>query len=200
MSFNALKTPVSPLGRAFEEAAKTSRLPGVLPIEVGALQTLLAAQQNTHLTALHQVVQAAHQEVQTVRDQALQEVQAAREEARQEMQAARDEAQAYIIRMLEQATLARQRMFGASSEQMSAQSRLFDEAEVLALASTEAQDTAPIAPEDTQDTAPAADAAQAATKPARGKRAPLAAGLPRVDVLHDGPRPIAPALVARPWC
>ena len=104
-----------------------------------------------------------------------------------EVQAIRDEAHAYVIRMLEQATLARQRMFGASSEQMSAQSRLFDEAEVLALASTDAQDTAPIAAEDTQGTFAAADAIQPASKSARGKRAPLAAGLTRVDVLHDVP-------------
>jgi transposase len=64
---------------------------------------------------------------------------------------------------------------------------LFDEAEVLALASTDAQDTAPIAPEDTQGTSAAADATEPASKRARGKRAPLAAGLPRVDVLHDVP-------------
>ena len=106
---------------------------------------------------------------------------------RAEMQTIRDEAHAYVIRMLEQATLARQRMFGASSEQMSAQSRLFDEAEVLAQSSTDAQDTAPIAPEDTQGTSAAADAAKPASKPARGKRAPLAVGLPRVDVVHDVP-------------
>ena len=103
---------------------------------------------------------------------------------RAEMQTIRDEAHAYVIRMLEQATLARQRMFGSSSEQMSAQSRLFDEAEVLAQNSTGAQDTAPIADEAPQGV-PAT--AASATKPARGKRAPLAAGLPRVDVLHDLP-------------
>jgi len=178
MSFDALKTPNSPLGKAFEEAAKTFSLPSVLPDDVGALQSLLVARQKV-MQALHQeaqkLVQAAHQEVQAAQEQ----VQA----AHQELQAVRDEAHAYVIRMLEQATLARQRMFGASSEQTSAQSRLFDEAEVLAQSSTDAQDTAPIAPEDTQSTSAAADA----TKPARGKRAPLAAGLPRVDVLHDVP-------------
>src|SRR5450830_1218391 len=136
MSFDALKTPNSPLEKAFEEASKTFSLPSVLPHDVGALQTLLMAQQK--------VVQTMHAEMQIIRDEA----QAARIEA----QAVRDEAHAYIIRMLEQATLARQRMFGASSEQMSAQSRLFDEAEVLAQNSTDAQDTAPIAAEDTQDT------------------------------------------------
>jgi cell wall-associated NlpC family hydrolase len=53
------------------------------------------------------------------------------------------EAHDYVTRILEQAILARQRMFGASSEQLRAQGRLFDEAESLAHTSTEAQDTAP---------------------------------------------------------
>jgi len=178
--------------KAFEEASKTFSLPSVLPHDVGALKTLLMAQQKVVQT-LHQVVQAAHQEVQAAHREvqaAQEQVQAAHQEVdemRAEAQVVRDEAHAYIIRMLEQATLARQRMFGASSEQMSAQSRLFDEAEVLALASTDAQDTAPIAPEDTQGVGAAADTSKPASKRARGKRAPLAAGLPRVDVLHDVP-------------
>ena len=161
-------------------------LPSVLPHDVGALQALLVARQKV-MQALHQeahsLVQAAQREVQAAQEQVLaahQEMQAVRAQA----QAVRDDAHAYIIRMLEQAILARQRMFGASSEQMSAQSRLFDEAEVLAQSSTDAQDTAPIATEETQGTV--ADA-QPAAKRARGKRAPLAAGLPRVDVLHDVP-------------
>jgi transposase len=102
------------------------------------------------------------------------------------IEAIRQEAHNYVIRMLEQAILARQRMFGSSSEQMAAQSRLFDEAEVLAQASTEAQDTAPQAPE-----TPVAGAEVQSDKPAiklgRGKRVALATGLPRVDVLHDVP-------------
>jgi transposase len=163
MPLDALKTPISPMEKVSEEAAKTFSLPSVLPDDIGALQSLLVTQQK--------VVQTLHQEAQTMRA---------------EMQAVRDEAHAYIIRILEQATLARQRMFGASSEQASAQSRLFDEAEVLAQGSTDAQDAAPIAAEDGQGTS-SADASKLASKPARGKRAPLAAGLPRVDVLHDVP-------------
>ena len=190
MPFDALKTPVSPLEKALEEASKTFSLPSVLPDDVGALQALLLIQQKV-LQTLHQEAQTMHAEMQISRDEAQAariEAQAVRDEAQAvcaEAQAVRDEAHAYIIRMLEQATLARQRMFGASSEQTSAQSRLFDEAEVLAQSSTDAQDTAPIAPEDTQGTSTAAT--QPATKRARGKRAPLAAGLPRVDVLHDVP-------------
>jgi len=179
MPFDALKTPISPLEKAFEEASKTYRLPSVLPHDIGALQALIVAQQKVVHT-LHQEAQIMHAEMQIIRD----EVQA----ARIEVQTVRDEAQAYVIRMLEQAALARQRMFGTSSEQTSAQSRLFDEAEVLAQSSTDEHDTAAIAAEDAQGTSDAtADTAKAASKPARGKRARLAAGLPRVDVLHDVP-------------
>lgn len=177
MPFDALKTPPSPLEKVFEEVVKTFSLPSVLPDDVGALQALLVTQQKVVQT-LHQEAQTMHAEMQIIRDEA--------QAARIETQTVRDEAHAYIIRMLEQATLARQRMFGASSEQTSAQSRLFDEAEALAQSSTDAQDTAPIAPEGTQGASTAA-AAQPAAKRARGKRAPLAAGLPRVDVLHDVP-------------
>ena len=85
----------------------------------------------------------------------------------------------YISHLFEQFLLARRRMFGASSEQLSSQGRLFDEAEVLAAATTEEQDIAPLplesVPLDIKD------------KPARGKRAPLPAQLARVDVVHEVP-------------
>jgi len=104
-----------------------------------------------------------------------------------QIESIRQEAHNYVIRMLEQAILARQRMFGASSEQQTAQSRLFDEAEVLVQGSTESQDTAPQVAQSTvaQESTPAAPTN---TKPARGKRVALASGLPRVDVLHDVPQ------------
>lgn len=100
------------------------------------------------------------------------------------------EAHDYVTRILEQAILARQRMFGASSEQLRAQGRLFDEAESLAHTSTEAQDTAPQAP---QQPAHPSDplttpTATAQVKAARGKRSALATGLPRVDVVHEVPQ------------
>jgi len=128
MSFDALKTPDSPLEKAFEEAVKTFRLPSVLPHEIGALQKLLMDQQKVvqalrkeaHIA--HQEVRAAQEQIQTARQSAQEQIQAAHQEVasiRAEAQAVRDEAHAYIIRMLEQATLARQRMFGASSEQSS---------------------------------------------------------------------------------
>jgi len=154
MSFSFLQKPISPLKMAFEEFV----LPSVLPHNVEALKTLILAQQKAHAAT----VQSMHQEAAAIRQ----------------------EAHDYVIRMLEQAVLARQRMFGASSEQLSAQSRLFDEAEALAQTSTEAQDVAPIAAE---APASAPDTHKPDVKPGRGKRAPLAAGLPRVDVVHDVP-------------
>lgn len=87
----------------------------------------------------------------------------------------------YVNRIIEQMVLARHRQFGASSEQLSAQSRLFDEAEMLAQSSTEEQDIAPIAPE----IAPVDDKNKKIA--ARGKRSPLPADLKRVEVIHDVP-------------
>lgn len=77
--------------------------------------------------------------------------------------------------LYEQIALARRRMFGTSSES-AGQFHLFDEAEVLAAASTEAQDVAPL-PAQTQ----------APQKPARGKRSPLPPELERVEIIHDVP-------------
>jgi len=87
---------------------------------------------------------------------------------------------AYINYLIEQFILARHRHFGVSSEQ--GQGRLFDEAEALAAETTETQDVAPIPPE--------TSASSAAAKPevkARGKRTPLPAELPRVEIVHDVP-------------
>src|SRR5271157_5219259 len=85
----------------------------------------------------------------------------------------------YISYLFEQFTLARHRMFGSSSEQVSGQSRLFDEAEVLAEATTEAQNIAPLPPESTPP--------EGKDKPARGKRGALPAELKRVEIVHDVP-------------
>ena len=155
MSFKSLESPFSPLKIVFPEFAGTT----VLPDDIDALKTLLEAQK----TACEQACQTAYQAaVQTIRQ----------------------DAHDYVIRILEQAVLARQRMFGASSEQLSAQSRLFDEAEALAQSSTDAQDLAPI-PAGVLPSA--SDAGKPPVKPARGKRAALPAQLERVDVVHDVP-------------
>lgn len=119
MSFPFLQKPISPLKMAVGEFV----LPNVLPRDVEALKTLILAQQEAHAAMVQAMHQAMHQEAAAIRQ----------------------EAHDYVIHMLEQAVLARQRMFGASSECLSAQSRLFDEAESLAQTSTQAQDLAPIA-------------------------------------------------------
>ena len=137
--------------------------PAILPDDIAALKALLHAQHAAHENTMKAAIAAA--------------VEAS-------ANAILREAQDYVQRMLEQLVLARHRLFGASSEQHSGQSRLFDEAEVLAQATTEAQDIAPIpaqtpASEDGND--------KSKMKPARGKRSPLPAELKRVDVMHEVP-------------
>ena len=80
----------------------------------------------------------------------------------------------HISFLHEQIVLARRRMFGPSAES-AGQFHLFDEAEVLAATSTEAQDVAQL---------PTPAKAQ---KPARGKRSPLPPELERVEIIHDVP-------------
>lgn len=126
-------------------------LPAVLPDDVDALKALLQQLHGAHQAALVAVKEQVTRE-----------------------------AHDYIIRMVEQAKLARHRMFGSSSEQLTAQGRLFDEAEALALSSTDAGDIAPIP----------ADPTGGEKKPAksvRGKRSALPAGLERVDVVYAVP-------------
>jgi transposase len=138
-------------------------LPAILPDDIAALKSLLHVQQAAHETVVKAAVAAA--------------VEAAAE-------AVKREAQDYVQRMLEQLVLARHRLFGVSSEQLSGQARLFDEAEALVQATTDAQDIAPIAPE----TAPSEGSNDKnPKKPARGKRSPLPVDLKRVDVVHDVP-------------
>jgi transposase len=87
------------------------------------------------------------------------------------------QAMSHIQHLLEQFILMRHKQFGVSSEQAHGQESLFDEAEMLAADSTEEQDLAPIPTKNTD-------------KPevkARGKRAPIPAELPRVDIIHEIP-------------
>ena len=126
-------------------------LPAVLPDDVDTLKALLQQLHGAHQAALVAVKEQVTRE-----------------------------AHDYIIRMVEQAKLARHRMFGSSSEQLAAQGRLFDEAETLALSSTEADDIAPMP-------ADASGAEKKLAKSARGKRTALPAGLERIDVVHAVP-------------
>ncbi|WP_373888628.1 IS66 family transposase [Massilia genomosp. 1] len=164
MPFTPLKSPPKPPEIELPEFV----LPAVLPDDVNALKRLLQAQQDA--------MAAAQQAMQQAMEQALHEAR----------QVAMREAHDYIIRMIEQSVLARHRMFGASSEQLACQGRLFDEAEVLAQSSTDEQDIAAL-PATTPAAQPAADAAQDKQPKARGKRAPLSEALKRVDIVHDVP-------------
>lgn len=143
MSFTPLKSPFLTPEIELPEFV----LPAVLPDDIGALKSLLQAQQDAMGAIRQQAMREAHN---------------------------------YIIRMIEQSVLARHRMFGVSSEQLSAQGRLFDEAETLAQSSTDAQDVAELP-------AAAADTKSDETPKARGKRGPLSAALKRVDVVHNVP-------------
>lgn len=86
---------------------------------------------------------------------------------------------ARIQELFEQIVLSRRRQFGRSSE-LSAQFRLFDEADTQAADTTEADDVVPLPPASLQAPTP--------HKPvARGKRTPLPIALPRIDIVHDLP-------------
>lgn len=88
----------------------------------------------------------------------------------------------HIHHLFEQFILLRHRQFGSSSEQSSAQRRLFDEAEVLAEGTTETEDIASLPPE-----AAISAIGKGKHKPGRGKRGPLPADLKRVDIVHETP-------------
>jgi len=94
-------------------------------------------------------------------------------------------AEARIQSLLEQIALARHRQFGSSSEVLSTQARLFDEADILAATSTEAQDQVSLPEVDTIDSK--INTPAPSNTPARGKRSPLPAELKRVDIIHDVP-------------
>jgi len=130
-------------------------LPPVLPTNVTELTALLYAQQAAHETELNRAIAAIERE-----------------------------AQEKIQHLIEQMIQARHRMFGVSSEQLTAQGRLFDEAETLAADTTEADDVAAIpAVEDS----PADTNNKKTSKATRGKRSPLPAELKRIDIVHEMP-------------
>jgi transposase len=92
----------------------------------------------------------------------------------------KQEHHAEILQILEQLQAERRRYFGPSAD--TAQGRLFDEADVLAQNTTEADDAVAI-PASTPT-----GQRQASPEPkARGKRTALPAELARVDIVHDVP-------------
>ena len=157
----ARKTSSTRLKLALPEVKVTPLppLPAQLPDDVEALKALLHAQQAAHQQAIDQSVQQAVEQT-------------------------HEHAMRHIDHLYEQFVLLRQRHFGASTEQSSGQAHLFDEAELLAAASTPGQDQVPLP---SQGDAAADAGKKAADKPSRGKRAPLPSGLPRVDIMHDVP-------------
>jgi len=131
--------------------------PSILPLEFTLSEVNLPVVLPTNVVALTALLHAQHRAHTEVKLKAL----------------------GHIQHLFEQFILLRHRQFGSSSELMSAQIRLFDEAEALAAATTDAQDIAPIPAE-----IPAAQQPQT-DKPARGKRGPLPTDLARVEIVHD---------------
>ena len=187
MPFATQITTDSPAASVLPEYA----LPAVLPDDIAILKALLRAQNGALLAQVNalQAQQIAHETaintaVEIAVNTAVEIAVSAAVEAAVSaaVETVRREAQEQITRMIEQMVLARHRQFGVSSEQLSGQARLFDEAEALAQSSSPADDIAPIPPETTDD----ADGKKPA-KAARGKRSALPAALPRIDVIHDVP-------------
>ena len=167
--FEALKKPAL-LDQ--QPSVKPFVLPSVLPTDVESLTALLLVANQANLQAQNFITEY-------------------RTEAATYINESHLNAQKYINHLFEQILLARRRMFGSSSEQSSLQSRLFDEAELLALQSVDGSvddvtdGSADLAPIPAQVVAaPVVD-----KKPvARGKRAPLPAQLERVEIVHDVPQ------------
>ena len=191
MSFAPTNSAVSPPKTASQIAPQMTSsaftLPTVLPDDTKSLKSLLRslfgqfeAQQATHATDVN-TIQAAHEAtVATIKREAQEQLLTA-------VDTIKREAQEQVLRLIEQITLARQRLFGTSSEQLSAQGRLFDEAEALAQSSAEAQDIAPVPLASAPTDQTAEQKLNPLNKPARGKRGPLPINLQRVDVIHDLP-------------
>ncbi len=190
MSFAPTNSAVLPTKMASQMTSSAFTLPKVLPNDSQSLKSLLQV-----LFAQLTAQQAAVNAIQVAHAAAVDNIHAAHANDVDSIHAAHQatvatikrEADAHVQRLIEQMVLARQRLFGTSSEQLSAQGRLFDEAEVLAQSSTEAQDIAAV-PLAAPAIVPVEQViTQASTKLTRGKRRPLPAELPRVDVIHDVP-------------
>jgi transposase len=133
-------------------------LPALLPDDPGALKALLQAQQEGFAAELaRQLAQQLAEQTKVF--------------------------EARILELYETMRMARQRLFGRSSESHVGQGLLFNEAEALAEAAPKVIETADIPAQETESTAKSGAAGQRA----RGKRKPLPSALPRVEVMHDVP-------------
>lgn len=153
-------------------------LPGQLPEDPAALKALLRAQQAAVLEWHDQAEQRLQAMVEQIERRITEQIE--RRVTTQIEQRLQAEYEQRVQQLYEQLRLARRRLFSPSSETHAGQGWLFDEAEVQAAASSEADERVelPAAAPPAQDSAP---------KRARGKRQPLPAELPRLDVIHDVP-------------
>ncbi len=178
--------------RAAIEAIRTNpelpdfALPDELPSDPIALKALMREQQaalasirleaQRHLAETQSHLTEAHSELANIQGNLI----AARGDL-PEAQSDLAKAQSRIRYLYEQFVLARQRMFGASSEQSPDQARLFDEAEVLAAMPGADED------EESDVSDDVTNAGTSSKTKARGKRAPLPTELPRIDIVHELP-------------
>src|SRR5574338_418310 len=161
-------------------------LPAVLPDDPAALKALLKAQQAAFAAELarQRAEQAETLQAQRAADQRAFDAQRAEQEKAFEAQRAEQQKafEARILELYEKIRLARQRLFGRASEAHAGQGWLFNEAEALLEAASEASEAAPL------PAAAATEAGKEARPPRpRGKRAPLPAELPRIEVIHALP-------------
>lgn len=153
-------------------------LPGQLPEDPAALKALLLAQQAAVLEWHDQAEQRLQAMVEQIERRITEQIE--RRVTTQIEQRLQAEYEQRVQQLYEQLRLARRRLFGPSSETHAGQGWLFDEAEVQAAASSEADERVELP----MAAAPAQDTSQ---KRVRGKRQPLPAELPRLDVIHDVP-------------
>lgn len=204
------RDPVLSAADAMSLSFPAFTLPAVLPASASSISALLEAQ-HAQLTAaanvaLQEAVSRVQRQAQTqvdarvlqlveqhIQEQVNKLVQEQVDHQVQDLVRLQVQQQVleHIERLLEQIRIQRHRFFGVSSEQLSAQARLFDEAEVIVAAATEADGSADLAviPAPTSDapSTPETAPTKPSTKKARGKRGPLAAHLERVDVVLELP-------------
>ncbi len=153
-------------------------LPEQLPDQIAPLKQLLIAQQESYLQSVRQLLQTQSEMLERTLKETTEEVTKQITEKVTKEVSLRYEQR--ILDLFEQVRLARQRLYGKSSEVHAGQGvlPLFNEAETLVI---EAE-----APEQDLAVLPAPSQKPASTK-ARGKRKPLSVELPRVDVIHEIP-------------
>jgi transposase len=173
-------------GQSNEESVhlESIPLPAQLPTDQQQLQQLLAQQRQQDYQCFANVISRVQAQVRE-HELALKQV----HDQIDEIVHARVQTETIALfkQLLEEQALARRRMFGASSEQ--SQARLFDEAETVATTAEVVTDEHVDASTDS-DTAAAQNnstAKESLPAKARGKRSPLPASLPRVEVVHDVP-------------